>query len=85
MLKQIRDIHELRKDKGYYREPDGSGAAYCLIRCGKKRASIAKRGGIDFPICNEDLEARPLYEGIKPEVERVSPKLYTGACKKIFF
>ena len=75
MLPKITDVQELRKDKGYYREADGSGSVFILSDGGKTRAMIKKPGGISFKITNEDLAKRPLYEGEKPELVRIRPCL----------
>ena len=73
MLKLVTDVQELRKDKGYYRQPDGSGSVFVVTNEGKNRAMIKKPGGITFSVCNNDLERLPLYEGERPTMQRKSP------------
>ena len=73
MLRLVKDIQEMRKDKGYYRQPDGSGSAFIVTDKGKNRVIIKKPGSIAFSVCNADLEQQPLYEGERPILRKVNP------------
>ena len=73
MLRLVTDVQEMSKDKSYYRQPDGSGSVFIVTETGKTRAVIKKPGGIAFSVRNSDLEKLPLYEGEKPQLQRVRP------------